>query len=166
MELFNEAIRLENDPVSMYNLSIIYFYEKIKENYLKKAIELLLNSYNQNFKEGAEFLCLVLVTFCEEISLEKIKEILNKFNNADDRLSYHLYHIIKTNRMEKSVSNSNYETFYEFYKTQSYMFNIEGPPTPVYDTINLKFKDDKKENIYPNQKEINSLFYEGFGIEI
>ena len=150
----------------MYNLSIIYFYEKINENYFEKAIELLLNSYNQNFVEGAEFLCLVLVTFCEKISIEKIKDIFYNFNCTNDRLSHHLYYIIKTNKMEKSIPKSNYETYYEFYKTQSYMHNIEGPPTPFYDTINLKFEDDKKENIYPNQKEINSYFYEGFGFEI
>lgn len=61
--------------------------------------------------------------------------------------------------------NRNYfEILYKAYMTQSYLYDIElnAIAAPYLEEM----RKEKTKPKYPNAKDITSMFYEGFGLEI
>ncbi|KAK8890635.1 hypothetical protein M9Y10_035416 [Tritrichomonas musculus] len=147
-EYLKEAISQKNDPVAMFNLAHIYFFEK-EENYnLNESIELLIKSSTQKIIYSIELLCLETIKKYKSTTISDIK---NDFKKIDAKLF---------NSISKYIDlyNLNEPNFYNV------MYN-------KLKSINLVYYGDKIENQKKKYKHttfdkripINHFFYEGLG---
>ena len=151
-----EAIRQKNDILSMYNLANIYIYDESYENKIDKAIELLFKSFDQ-FPHSCILLCLALIKkfgFQREEIEKHVRELNSKKSKAD------LSSIFRFLDLFQSTDDFTY--YYEYYRDKYYLYNH------LRKFVSLsEFLKQKRINMnHKNVPDINSVFYEGFGIEI
>ncbi|KAK8881040.1 hypothetical protein M9Y10_003767 [Tritrichomonas musculus] len=151
-----EAIRQKNDILSMYNLANIYMYDESYENKIDEAIELLFNSFDQ-FLHSRILLCLALIKKygfqIEEIE-KHVRELNNKKPKAALPLLFSHLHLFQLNDF--------FTILYESYRDKYFLYNH------LLQFVSFsEFQEQKRINMnHKNIPDINSAFYEGFGIEI
>lgn len=158
IELFEEAIKINNDRVAMLNLAKIYFYDETisKGKYKKDWISLLIESANQDYQESKAFLCVVLIKMIGTITIEKVEFEIQKHTNGTLKLARELYDIIKKHQMEKE---EEYFYYFQFYKYNEFRYFTEKQVLPGV----LKFVDISSEREKP---DITDEFCEGFGWDL
>ena len=151
-----EAIRQKNDILSMYNLANIYLYDKDHEKNIDEAIELLFNSSDQ-FYHSYILLCLALVKkFGFKIDeIEKhVAELGSKQSKATLSSMSSDLHFLQL--------NDNFSIYHELYRDKYFLYNHLYEIDPISD-----FQKQERSNAnHISIPVINSVFYEGFGIEI
>ena len=151
IEYFNEAIRQENDPVAMFNLAHIYYFEEAGIIDIDKAFDLLIKSSQKQISYSNILLCLVAIKKFKSTDIKRIKKELEKIVQQQCSLllekidyfikSYRLYSPLNLSKINEQLSKIN--LFYYGTKVKNYR-----------DVI-------KKENHI--RIDINSRFYEGLG---
>ncbi|KAK8870233.1 hypothetical protein M9Y10_008110 [Tritrichomonas musculus] len=151
-EYFKEAINQKNDKIAMYNLAHMYFYnDHIKEEF--DPINLLIRSSNEDFYESIQLLCIILFkTFGNDEA--KIIKRLNENEIKAKNISLIISRLIP--------NESSYETLYQYYKNIDFLYDISSKPIKSSEVG----KEIKKDRNNFRAKEITSVFYEGFGIDI
>lgn len=154
IELFGEAIKLKEDSISLYNLSLIYFYQ----NDLDKCLDLIIKSKNNGLFIMNDFFPLVMFTRmlkCPSVkTIESELKTINIFcdTNFDLSLSNELFIFIR----EKLYDQEYLKYVYNLYKTQYIIYNIDGQYILISTFLNQSLKEkDKRQNI-------SSSFYDGF----
>lgn len=137
----------------MRNLASIYFYGDAGKPNLDKAIELLVRSYKKS--KWINFLCLVVFKKYESLDSSKIRKKIEEIDmNLGKSLSEEIIRLIKIFKLNNP---SVYETSYKKFKDINYVYYA--------DTIEKQQVKKKIEKI-DKRPTINSLFYEGFGMQI
>ncbi|KAK8843659.1 hypothetical protein M9Y10_024722 [Tritrichomonas musculus] len=159
IEYFEEAIRQKNDYLSMYNLSLIYFYDQTIKQDINKIIDLLIKSSKQ-FSESIILLCLILIQGYGT-NLKRIKNEIKKRANVSNDLLFQIDIIIQIFNL---FNKTSYDIIYEKYRERDYLYNVIGKPV----LTSSLFQNDKEEYRlkYPNMKELSPEFYEGFGHDL
>ena len=177
IEYFKEAIRQKNDVISKYNLANVYLdiEDKNSENY-KKSLSLLLESIEQGLSISQNLLCVLFIHKYGYIDFETERksryydgsyttfEIIEKELNVSSKESIELSVKI-CNQFEKMLENElknfSFEEIFDFYRNADLIYTNEQ----VVSTTN--FDDKPLINIEVGSiKNINELFYEGFGKDI
>ena len=136
----------------MYNLAHMYFYnDHVKEEF--DTIDLLIRSINVNFEDSLTLLCIALFKKygCD---INKIIKRLNENAIKAKNISMIDYKLI--------TNKSSYEQLYKHYKNIDFLYDISMNPIKS----NQIGKQEKKVITNGKAKEITSIFYEGFGIDI
>lgn len=137
IKCINETIRWYSNPVAMFNLAHIYFYEEAGMSDLNEAFKLLVKSASQNVIYSFELLCLVIIKKYKSLNVQ-----LSRFE--EDSLL--IEKVIKNIKMMKLKEPSFYNRLYDELKE-----------------INLVYYGDKiKNQIRKRKVNINNIFYEGF----
>ncbi|KAK8842960.1 hypothetical protein M9Y10_025826 [Tritrichomonas musculus] len=158
IEYFEEAIQKTNDYLSMYNLANIYIFDESRKN-IDKSIELLIKSLNY-CSDSMILLCLLLVT--NEIDFETIKTKIKQYYNDYTAL---LTQTFKVFNYYKSFEKTVCQFFFDNYKNKELAYNIDLEGVILQNNQN----NEAKNNINSKKskaKNITSLFYEGFGIDL
>ncbi|KAK8871784.1 hypothetical protein M9Y10_007525 [Tritrichomonas musculus] len=158
IEYFEEAINQKNDYLSMYNLAHLYIYEESVKSDINKSIELLIKSAYQ-FSHSMILLCLLVVKqFGSDI--DTIKTKLEKLIKNSDQANLVIQMIFELNFFDKLF----FEMSYEIYRTKEFLYDFQ------FEEIELSDLQDHKSNEfnpnYSKAKDITSLFYDGFGIDL
>ena len=161
IELLRESVRL-NDPVSMYNLSHIYFYElNVGFEGYDEIIDLLIRSSYLDFLPSFELLSIVMIKKHHTITKEVIQHEIETHENIDHykaiELATYIYLYILMMKLEFSIY---YKIEYERYRNIDYMYNYDFK----FIETSLLMAQKKEEVI--RGETINKEFYEGFGIQI
>ncbi|KAK8843769.1 hypothetical protein M9Y10_024839 [Tritrichomonas musculus] len=152
-EYFKEAIKQKNDKIAMYNLAHMYLYnDHIKEEF--DTIDLLIQSLSDDFVDSLILLCIALFKTYEQ-DLEKIDQKLNKIEIKTKNK-------VNTLICELINKKTSYESLYKKYKNIDFLYDILEAPIKSNEIIKKEEYDNKKGT----SKEITSIFYEGFGIDI
>ncbi|KAK8896769.1 hypothetical protein M9Y10_014686 [Tritrichomonas musculus] len=155
MAYFDEAIRQNNDLLSMYNLANIYIYEDGTNERIDSGILLLVKSFELGFLLSKELLCIILVKKCG-FDLDNIKKELNNQIYQSNNLKSMILEMISSHGLIKYFSD------YYIYKNVDLLYNIYKKPV-LYENVMIS-KPKKQDKI--TKKEITAEFYEGFGIDI
>ena len=143
----------------MYNLAHLYFYENPIENSIQESIKLLITSSNKNHYESIFLLCIISIKEFGN-SFEKIIQNLMKFESFSTKLASSMYRIIEYNKLyQPSVFNSKYAQYRYIDFIFDFEFFFSDFSKHVYFLKNGNII--KEEN---HQENINSDFFEGFGI--
>ncbi|KAK8894353.1 hypothetical protein M9Y10_022788 [Tritrichomonas musculus] len=153
---FEEAIRQENDYLSMYNLSHIYIYiidTTNKQEYLDKSIKLLIQLMNK-FEPSFTLLQIAfLLRF--DLNIEQIKQELVQ------RTDLTIYSI---NKLLDGIDQAllDFDILYETFQSKDYLYNFLMRP--------ILSSEIGKQNVsppkYPKAKDLSSEFYKGFGDDL
>ncbi|KAK8835930.1 hypothetical protein M9Y10_040311 [Tritrichomonas musculus] len=127
----------------MYNLANIYIYEKVYEKKIAKAIELLFKSFDQFLHSR------ILLGFQIEEIEKHVRELNSKKSKA---LLSSIF-----NFLDLLQSNAIFTNYYESYRDKYLRKFVSLSEFQKQKRINMNQK---------NAPDINSVFYEGFGIEI
>ncbi|KAK8840100.1 hypothetical protein M9Y10_031037 [Tritrichomonas musculus] len=149
---FQEAIQQKNDPVAMYNLAHVYFYNEDLNIDYQTIIDLLVNSYYYNFAYAILLLQLVLLKKNKYVTPQIIEDEINKVRNDMKYLIKQLSNHIPT--------FNKYPIQYNIIKDMDFFYDDYLQPVTLQ--VFLYKKKMKKRKI----KKINKYFYEGFGIDI
>ena len=163
-EYFEEAIRYENNSVSMYNLANLLIDENENDHEYSKPIKLLIDSASQYYYPSIEFLILLLFKKYEMFDLEILQIELKINNKQSKKLEMTIYEKFLS-LFQKICNDADYfEFIYHHYRKLEYVYIdkliysfqfIENFYFPIMNT---------KTNT--NMVEINHLFYEGLGNDI
>lgn len=149
---FEEAIRQKEDPMAMFNLAHIYFFEEAGFFKLSEAIKLLIKSAIHDVPESTDLLCLAVVKKFKPLNK---KEVIKEFESVDKQSGSSLA-LIVIEKIEKHQLTEElcYEQLYFHLKE----INL------VYYGCNIENQTVKKkiENI-DLRPQNNSTFYEGLG---
>ncbi|KAK8872041.1 hypothetical protein M9Y10_007799 [Tritrichomonas musculus] len=151
-----EAIRQKNDILSMHNLANIYIYDESYENKIDEAIELLFNSFDQ-FRHSCILLCLALIKKYD-FQTKEIEKHVRKLNSKKPKAAlsslFSALHLLQ--------SKDDFTNYYESYRDKYFLYNH------LWKFVSFsEFQKQKRINMnHKNIPDINSAFYEGFGIEI
>ncbi|KAK8872100.1 hypothetical protein M9Y10_007859 [Tritrichomonas musculus] len=151
LSYFNEVIEQSNDPLAIYNLANIYFYERCVNDYLNKSIELLVSP---ELKKSTAPLFLLALAVISKVGYN-IDDIRNEI---DKQTSYNgLSSVICKLIIEISLNNeAKFKCLYEAFRNINYIYNhLAKPVVSSYST--------KQKNTFSKSNDINDLFYEGFG---
>ena len=151
LSYFNEVIEQSNDPLAIYNLANIYFYERCVNDYLNKSIELLVSP---ELKKSTAPLFLLALAVISKVGY-KIDDIRNEI---DKQTSYNgLSSVICKLIIEISLNNeAKFKCLYEAFRNINFIYNhLAKPIISSYST--------KQKNTFSKSNDINDLFYEGFG---
>ncbi|KAK8834264.1 hypothetical protein M9Y10_027912 [Tritrichomonas musculus] len=152
IEYFNEAIKQENDLVSMFNLAHIYFFEEGVDLDLDIAIYLLINSVKISY--SFDLLCLAMVKKYEKITLPDVKNELQVCSHGRF-LAIQIYSHIAIRSL---LNKASYKESYEYLKNVELVYDIDCNYVLRPNSEKKNEKDDLKKI-----KDINDLFYEGLG---
>ena len=160
IEYFEESIRQRNDCVSMYNLAHLYFYEEPIKDSINKSIDLLIRSLKSKAYPPKVLLCLCLIKKfgCD---LQNIKAELDKYRNESHDSSSIIYQMIIVLQLNYTFE---YEKLYEYYKPVDYLYDHNRKIIPAK-SINER-TINPNQTINPRIRNITSVFYDGFGIDI
>lgn len=162
IELLKESIRQKNDMVAKYNLAHIYLYEenvKINEDEL---FEMIIQSIMQNFQPSINLFLIALKNKYNSITYKIIEEEIKKHFKQKIEVKIHSFEIYEQYIMLRLYNPSFYEFFYEANRRITYLYDSELNPIYLGELNNFK----KKNKSEFKAQNINSLFYEGFGITI
>ncbi|KAK8881199.1 hypothetical protein M9Y10_003931 [Tritrichomonas musculus] len=156
IEYFKEAIRQENDEVSMYNLAHLYFYEDPIKDSIDKSIELLINSIKSGFQQSEELLCIALIkkhNFDVDIIITEIDDIIQE----SEELSFDICEMIINSEL---LEQNYFESRYEYNRNIDFLYDIDLEPC----ISKIIYDSEIITNSTPNPKifNISKLFYEGF----
>lgn len=113
IKYFQEAIKLSNDEVALYNLAHFYFYEEqIKIDDFDFLYELLVPSVNKNLISAFELLCLIVLKEFG-FSQREIKKLENKLEKYDKHSCSSLAQRIFSYINLEIKNNEIYEKLYE-----------------------------------------------------
>ena len=155
---FEEAINQKNDYISMYNLAHLHFYEEPLKDSFEKSIHLLVKSAKSKFQPSIILLCLVLImTF--GIDFNDIIKELKKYENVSNELQHSICYTIKIMQLDTIES---FEYYYNAYHDIDYIYDFDFSPKIYMNKLNEKHTDSAENRICKN---IDSNFYEGFGID-
>ena len=139
------------DILSMYDLANIYIYEKVYENKIAKAIELLFKSFDQ-FLHSRILLGLAFIKkfgFQREEIEKHVRELNSKKSKALLSSIFNFLDLLQSN----SIFTNHYESYRDKYLRKFVSLS--------------EFQKQKRINMnHKNAPDINSVFYEEFGIEI
>ncbi|KAK8892772.1 hypothetical protein M9Y10_030014 [Tritrichomonas musculus] len=156
---FEEAIRQKGDCLSMYNLAHIHIYDEKIQGDLDKAIGLLIRS-SEKFYHSTILLSLVLVKkFC--FNINTINREIKNITGITDVLIYQV--CLNINEYEM-LNRNNFEILYETYKKEYFLYDIKL--RAISASYFEEMRKEKTKPKYPNAKDITSMFYEGFGLDI
>lgn len=149
--LLKEAIKL-GDVVAMFNLANIYWQNKKS----KKAIKLLIMSSLKDFKLSLIFLSILLVKKIDNLTIKTIQDEIKQFGIEISNLDVKLFNIINKLQFKKCLF---LDKILSEIQTIDLIYNAAHIPIKFNNSEIKKQQPDKRKNI-------NSIFYEGFGIEI
>ena len=155
IELFEEAIKLKKDELSIYNLAHIYLYGENRNENVDHSISLLKMS-SDKYSPSRFILLIALVKKYKSVSIDDLK---NEFKE-NEKLT-ELYQQIKNCKLD---NHSIFDIYYNANAKVDYLYNIlkQYIPSNVFSS-----QEKKDQNINQNDnklKKINDLFYEGFEI--
>ena len=148
---FQEAIQQKNDPVAMYNLAHAYFYNEDLNIDFQTIINLLVNSYYNNFIISMFLLLLVLIKKNNYVTPQIIEDEINKVRKDVKNLAKLLSNYI--------YASNKYSKLYDIVKKMDFIYDDNLQPVSFHDFLQIEIKKEKIKNI-------NKYFYEGFGIDI
>lgn len=152
IEYFDEAIRQENNKISMYNLAHIYLFNDTID--IDKSIDLLIQSSNQDFLPSQELLCLALIKKYGS-DLVTIKEILDKQLNQKSNIIYKI--MIK----QELYKDTSFIKTYQYYKNIDFLYNDSFQPIQSNEVVATRKNFGNNVNY-----NLTSEFYDGFGHDI
>ncbi|KAK8876323.1 hypothetical protein M9Y10_006521 [Tritrichomonas musculus] len=157
IEYFEEAIRQKKDYLSMYNLSLIYFYDRnVQSNF--DSLDLLIKS-SKMFNESLMLLCLVLVQKYDSDLVKIMTNLEKRIDVSSDLLLKIKNSIIKCNLLNPK----SFDLFCKFYRERDYLYDILHRPIL---TSELGKKDrEQNEPNHPFMKDISQEFYDGLDLE-
>lgn len=162
IEYFKEAISQKNENLAKFNLSIIYLYDEPFMNSIDKSINLLIDLIDTKIKSSKILLCLALIKkFGFQINSDDIKQELLKYKDDPN------YMIIEISKMIVDMELNNpiiYEQKSDYYKNHFLLYDYKKMIVSLQNLMKTKLFTDTIDNQKIN--EINSLFYEGFGIDL
>ena len=161
----NEAIELNNNEVSRFNLAHIYFYGKGVEQDLNKTIQLLTSPPIQTFSSGLKLLCLAIIPKCTIVTKENIKKVINDCNpNCDISISNEVFREINNREL---TDYYNYQIVYEIIEKEELVFTTVDDTFTTRASIEKKYQEQKNKTVGAyNMNNINNQFYEGFAINM
>ena len=162
-EYFQDAIRIKNDPFVIINLVKIFLFEESSENNIDQAIKLLFKSLNLCFFKLNELLLLALVkkirmkygNFVPDFYIfnEELKTVLDIPND----LSYNIFNIIKSMKLNDIIAFNQSWIFY-----QNYEILFDDKYEPIEKQL---FESQKHIQISQEKQKLNNItksFYDGF----
>ena len=161
----NEAIELNNNEVSRFNLAHIYFYGKGVEQDLNKTIQLLTSPPIKTFSSGLKLLCLAIIPKCTIVTIENIKKVINDCNpNCDISISYEVFREINNREL---TDYYNYQIVYEIIEKEELVFTTVDGTFTTRASIEKKYQEQKNKTVGAyKMNNINNQFYEGFAINM
>ena len=153
---FNEAIQLDNDAISMYNLANILYNEEEKSGRNHDEYIKLLVKSSEGFDQSLLFLCLILMKKHNFLDLNIIEKEINKTSELSKKIlnTYYDYNLY-------SLKKEKLEYFFQLCRKSDYVyvdFSIVSFIDLIEDDVNKKMQ---KQNL----KLIDENFYQGFGID-
>ena len=139
----------------MYNLAHLYFYEEPYKDSFKESIKLLIKSSN----ETKLLLCLIsIINFGFEY--ENIIKELKKYDTISNELAKCIYNILV---LEKLEDITVFENRFNQLRDIDYIYDHHMQYYSIENNI-LIANLYKKKITKNNCKDINSDFYDGFGV--
>lgn len=153
IELFQESMRLNNNPLAIYNLAHIYLFEQ--RSNIDKSIDLLLEAYKNKYSFAEELLCLALPQKLRSFLPNQIMLELERYANSGlpnkviEYTKKHLANMIK------------FKKIFEHFRGMDYMYDIKKKiiRSSIFYSKELELKENRQNKI----KNINNLFYDGLG---
>ena len=157
IEYFKEAVE-KSDVLSMYNLASLYFFENY--NNFDESLNLLIKSLNldREFYPSIILISLIVIKKYDNISFEVIKKEFDKYQNKRDEFPGRVFNLIQKFELK---AKSNFDKIYQ--KFQGIYFVYFDKKSICSDS--LKGMNNNNTN-NEKLKDINNLFYEGFGIDL
>ena len=143
----------------MYNLAHLYFYEEPFKDSFKESIILLIKSSNENFYPSKLLLCLISIMYFGFEHENIIKE-LKKYDTISHELAKWIYNILV---LEKLEDITVFENRFNQLRDIDYIYDHNMHYYSIENEI-LITNFYKKKLTKNNCKDINSDFYDGFGV--
>ena len=156
IEYFEEAIKIGNDPLSTYNLAMIYFFGENKD--LNRSIFLLIQIFN-TFQQSHYLLILILIKKIGFVTLDSINDEIQKYDKNYKEISKILHKLIKESGIER---NSLYNDLYKKIQNVYYLYNYGESVISSTDFMTA-YNDKIVENPVKIRNSQNAL-YLGFDI--
>ena len=146
---FEEAIRMKDDILSMYNLSHIYIYEDVTKDRIDESIKLLVKLSRKYFNPSYDLLCIALIKK-HGFNFEKKKKKMN-----DKKIPSYIYKkMISKELFDKSI----FKEKYQYYQNIDYLYDYNFVPVLTSGLNSQKVVNSKNELL----NNITSDFYAGF----
>ena len=152
-EYFEEAIRQKNDALSKFNLSNVLLDERPEKRDYTKINKLLIESYLQGLDESLVLLCFSLIQKYENINYQIIKNEIKEYCEEPTDLDLVIYQFYEINSPEDYQKIRETNLVYIMHKILT-LEELE------------RSREHQESTEASNLKDINSKFYEGFGIDI
>ena len=151
-----------NYNLALYNLAHLYFYKDQNDDNMKKSIQLLIKSSNENFYPSILLLYIISI-YNFGIEYENIINELSKYDVISSNLAKSIHNILKLEQLEYITV---FEDRFNQLRDIDFIYDLHMNILPLKNGNLNSYDDRKNELTTQNLNNINSDFYEGFGSDL